>query len=183
MTMTSTPSTTPATPAKPVMTGPQILDKIIATVNADKRKQGSEGTWNRTVSKAGIPVIATHVVAGTFTLGAGQPAYANDMIELPKEATVWEYTKQDGTKVISRHAWGLSMLEIDKDDPLAAIPAPNADKLAEYVSGIRRAAELASLKAQNATLTARVAELETALEAATKPAASKPGTAAKPAGK
>ncbi|MGW4639583.1 hypothetical protein ACWEN6_13695 [Sphaerisporangium sp. NPDC004334] len=180
--MTSnTPAETPAeTPAPVIPTGPELVDKLIAAVQADKRNKGSEGTWDRTVRHVGVPVALTYILDGTFRLGAGQPTYVNENIPLPKGSTRFDaiaLTAPDGTKVITRHDLGRALASLDKDDPLAVVPGPNAEKLREYVAGVRRAQELADLKAENAHLTARVAELEAELAAAT----AKPAAPAKPA--
>ncbi|MER6514737.1 hypothetical protein ABT158_48570 [Nonomuraea sp. NPDC001636] len=132
-----------------------ILDKILTVIDADPRQKGSGGTWDRDVRRAGLPVIASHVIAGTFTLGKGQLDYADDMIPCPEDMEADVIDRRDGNKPkIFRSTIGMLALGgLKADDPLAAAPAPTADKLKEMRAEIARAEEVMNLRT-------RVAELE-----------------------
>ncbi|MEU5863536.1 hypothetical protein ABZ815_20365 [Nonomuraea sp. NPDC047529] len=131
-----------------------ILDKILATIDADQRQKGSGGTWDRDVRRAGLPVIASHVIAGTFTLGRGQVDYTDDMIACPEDMEADVIDRRDGNKPkVFRSTIGMLALGgLKADDPLAAAPAPTGDKLKEMRAEIARAEEVMNLRAQVARL-------------------------------
>ncbi|MEV3986634.1 hypothetical protein [Nonomuraea sp. NPDC049758] len=131
-----------------------ILDKILAEIDADPRQKGSGGTWDRDVRKAGLPVIASHVIAQTFKLGKGQLDYADDMIACPDdmEADVIDRRDGDKPKVFRSTIGMLALGGLKADDPLAAAPAPTSDKLKEMRAEIARAEEVMNLRAQVARL-------------------------------
>lgn len=132
-----------------------ILDKILAAIDADPRQSGSGGSWDRDVRRAGLPVIASHVIAGTFVLAKGQPDYADDMIACPEGMEPDVIDRRDGgkPKVFRSTIGKLALGGLKDDDPLAQTPAPTAEKLRTMRAEIQRAEELMALRA-------RVAELE-----------------------
>ncbi|WP_433444582.1 cell division protein ZapB [Nonomuraea sp. CA-141351] len=139
-----------------------ILDRILAAIDADPRQSGSGGSWDRDVRRAGLPVIASHVIAGTFKLGKDQPNYADDMIACPEGVEADVIDKRDGNKPkIFRSTIGkLALGGLKDDDPLAQTPAPTAEKLRTMRAEIQRAEELMQLRARVAELDMRNADLQ-----------------------
>jgi hypothetical protein len=140
-----------------------ILDKILAAIDADPRQKGSGGTWDRDVRRAGLPVIASHVIADTFTLGKGQLDYADDMIPCPEDVEADVIDRRDGNKPkVFRSTIGkLALGGLKDDDPLAATPAPTSDKLKDMRAEIARAEEVMNLREQVARLERLNANLQT----------------------
>lgn len=137
------------------LTPTAILDAILAKIAADPRQANSGGTWDRDVRKAGLPVIATHVLAGTFVLAKGQPDYADDLIACPEgmDADVIDKRDKNTPKVWRSTIGKLALGDLKDDDPLAGTPAPTGDKLRDMRAEIQRAEEVMELRA-------RVAQLE-----------------------
>ncbi|MFG2076947.1 hypothetical protein [Nonomuraea maritima] len=168
-----------------------ILDAILAAIDADPRQSGSGGSWDRDVRRAGLPVIASHVIAGTFVLAKGQPDYADDMIACPEGMEADIIDRRDGGKAkIFRSTIGkLALGDLKDNDPLAQSPAPTVEKLRDMRAEIQRAEELMNLREHaakleriNADLQAEITRLTEELSAA-RTAANSPKPAAKPASK
>jgi hypothetical protein len=164
-----------------------ILDKIVAAIAADPRQSGSGGSWDRDVRRAGLPVIASHVIADTFKLGKDQPDYSDGLITCPEgmEPDVID-RRDDGKPKVWRSTIGkLALGNLADDDPLAATPAPTGEKLAAMRAEIARAEEVMNLRARVAELEAENTTLREALngtpvapkgEAKTEPPAPKPAS-------